>query len=126
MELNKNMNVLVVDDQKMMRRIIVTMLAELGIKNVQEAADGNEALDCLKKFKADLILSDWNMEGMTGIEFLKAVRANPDFKTLPFIMVTGENKVENIVAAKQAGVSNYIVKPFAADMLKTKILSVMK
>lgn len=126
MELNKNMNVLVVDDQKMMRRIIVTMLNELGIKSVQEAADGNEALECLQKFKADLILSDWNMEGMTGIDFLKAVRANPALKALPFIMVTGENKAENIVAAKQAGVSNYIVKPFAADVLKTKILSVMK
>lgn len=126
MELNKNMNVLVVDDQKMMRRIIITMLGELGVKNVQEAADGNEALDCLRTFKPDLILSDWNMEGMTGIDFLKAVRQNADFKTTPFIMVTGENKAENIVAAKQAGVSNYIVKPFAADVLKTKILSVMK
>lgn len=126
MELNKNMNVLVVDDQKMMRRIIITMLGELGVKNVQEAADGNEALDCLRTFKPDLILSDWNMEGMTGIDFLKAVRQNADFRTTPFIMVTGENKAENIVAAKQAGVSNYIVKPFAADVLKTKILSVMK
>ena len=126
MELNKDMQVLVVDDQQMMRRIVMSLLKQLGITRVREASDGKTALAQLEEGPVDLILSDWNMEGMSGLEFLKAVRADDKYKHLPFIMVTGENKVTNIVAAKEAGVSNYMVKPFSAATLKTKILSVLK
>lgn len=126
MELNKEMEVLVVDDQQMMRRIVISLLKQLGIIRVREASDGRTALAQLEEGPVDLILSDWNMEGMSGLEFLKAVRADDKYKHLPFIMVTGENKVTNIVAAKEAGVSNYMVKPFSASTLKTKILSVLK
>ena len=126
MELNKEMEVLVVDDQQMMRRIVISLLKQLGIIRVREASDGRTALAQLEEGPVDLILSDWNMEGMSGLEFLKAVRADDKYKHLPFIMVTGENKVTNIVAAKEAGVSNYMVKPFSAATLKTKILSVLK
>jgi two-component system chemotaxis response regulator CheY len=117
------LNVLIVDDYKTMLRVIRNLLAQLGFKNVDEATDGTMALDMLGKKKYGLVISDWNMEPMTGLDLLKNVRAqnNP----IPFIMVTAESKTENILAAKQAGVNNYIVKPFSAETLKTKISAVL-
>lgn len=115
--------VLIVDDYKTMLRVIRGLLAQNGFKNVDEASDGQMALSMIKEKKYDLIISDWNMEPMTGLDLLKSVRAasNP----VPFIMVTAESKTENILAAKGAGVNNYIVKPFSAETLKAKIASVM-
>ncbi len=126
MAVDKNMNVLIVDDYKTMLRIVRNLLAQLGFKNVDEAMDGQEALQQLSKKQYGLVISDWNMEPMTGLELLKTVRgSNDNHKDVPFIMVTAESKTENVVAAKQAGVSNYIVKPFNAETLKTKIESVL-
>lgn len=115
------MNVLMVDDQVTMLRIIRNFLHQIGFKNIKEATDGGMATEMVKKEKFDLIISDWNMEPVTGLDFLKAVRAMPECKTIPFIMVTAENKTENVIIAKQAGVSNYIVKPFSLDTLRAKI-----
>lgn len=115
------MNVLIVDDQVTMLRIIRNFLHQIGFKNIKEATDGGQAIEQVKKEKFDLIISDWNMEPVTGLDFLKAVRAMPECKTIPFIMVTAENKTENVIIAKQAGVSNYIVKPFSLDTFRTKI-----
>lgn len=119
-----NMNVLIVDDYKTMLRIIGNLLRQLGFLNVDEATDGEMALDKMKHKEYGLVISDWNMEPMTGIDLLKAVRANDDkHKGVPFIMVTAESKTENVIAAKEAGASNYIVKPFNADTLKQKMVS---
>jgi len=118
------MNVLIVDDYKTMLRIIRNLLKQLGFNNVDEALDGTQALELMKHKHYGLVISDWNMEPMTGIDLLQAVRANDDkHKDVPFIMVTAESKAENVIAAKQAGASNYIVKPFNADTLKQKISS---
>ena len=120
------MSILVVDDYSTMRRIIRNLLNQLGFANVEEAADGQEALNIVAIRKFGLIISDWNMEPMSGLELLKAIRgSNNDNKTVPFIMVTAESKTENVVLAKQAGVNNYIVKPFNAETLKTKISAVI-
>lgn len=120
------MKVLVVDDYSTMRRIIRNLLTQIGYSEIDEAADGNEALQKLRAVHYGLVISDWNMEPMTGLELLKQVRASEAaFKNVPFIMVTAESKTENVVAAKQAGVNNYIVKPFNAETLKTKIASVL-
>ena len=124
MSVDKNMNILIVDDYKTMLRIINNLLKQLGFSNVDEATDGGMALNMIKEKKYNLIISDWNMEPMSGYEFLKLVRTNEATKQLPFIMVTAESKTENIIAAKQAGVSNYIVKPFNAQTLKQKIEAV--
>ena len=118
------MKVLVVDDYSTMRRIIRNLLTQIGYSEIDEAADGNEALAKLRAVHYGLVISDWNMEPMTGYDLLKQVRADDKLKTTPFIMVTAESKTENVVAAKQAGVDNYIVKPFNAQTLKTKIESV--
>lgn len=126
MALNPGIKTLVVDDQMTMIRIIRGMLQQLGFSNVEHALDGNAGLEELGKGGFGLIISDWNMEGMNGIDFLRAVRAHPDYKNIPFIMVTAENKKENITEAVQAGVSNYIVKPFNADTLKTKLEHVFR
>ena len=120
-----NINILIVDDYKTMLRIVRSLLTQLGFNNVDEAANGAEAVNRLKEKKYDLIISDWNMEPMTGLELLKTVRADETTKTVPFIMVTAESKTENVIAAKQAGVSNYIVKPFNAETLKTKLMAVL-
>lgn len=121
-----NMRVLIVDDYKTMLRIIRNLLGQIGIKDVDEATDGTMALNMLKTHKYHLIISDWNMEPMSGFDLLKAVRASDaPIKQIPFIMVTAESKTENIIAAKQAGVNNYIVKPFSGDTLKSKIDTVM-
>lgn len=123
MSVDKSMNVLIVDDYKTMLRIIRNLLKQIGFDNVDEAMDGTEALDKLKGKSYGLIISDWNMEPMTGIELLREVRGNGS--DIPFIMVTAENKTENVLAARQAGVNNYIVKPFNADTLRQKISSVL-
>lgn len=126
MPVNKNMNVLIVDDYQTMLRIIKNLLKQIGFVNVDEATDGSMALEMLKKKDYGLVISDWNMEPMTGLDLLKEVRAsNDNLKTIPFIMITAESKTENVVAAKQAGVNNYIVKPFNAETLKSKISSVL-
>lgn len=125
MTVDKNMPILVVDDYNTMRRIVRNLLKQLGFDNTDEAADGTEALNKLREKPFSLVISDWNMEPMSGMELLKLVRADEKLKALPFIMVTAESKPENVIAAKQAGVSNYIVKPFNAETLKTKLTSVI-
>jgi len=123
---NKDMNVLIVDDYNTMLRIIKNLLKQLGFANVDEAMDGQEAFKKVQEKKYGLIISDWNMEPMTGLELLQAVRGSGgSFAKTPFIMVTAESKTENVIAAKKAGVDNYIVKPFNAETLKTKMVSVI-
>lgn len=120
-----NLPVLIVDDYKTMLRIIHNLLKQLNFKNVDDASDGSAALTKLRSKHYGLVISDWNMEPMTGLVLLKEVRADSKLSDLPFIMITAESKTENVVAAKQAGVSNYIVKPFNAATLKAKIQSVI-
>ena len=116
-----NMNVLIVDDFATMRRIVKNILRQLGFTNISEADDGKTALQALKKGKYDLILSDWNMPGMPGIELLKAVRSDDELKNIPFLMVTAEAEKEDIVEAVKLGLSNYIVKPFTAETMSEKL-----
>ncbi len=125
MAIDKDMPILVVDDYKTMLRILKNLLKQLGFNNVEQASDGAEALSLLNASKFDFIISDWNMEPMTGIELLKKVRGDTKLKHIPFIMVTAESKTDNVAAAKKAGVSNYIVKPFNAETLKGKMESVI-
>jgi two-component system chemotaxis response regulator CheY len=125
MSLNKNMRVVIVDDYTTMLRILRNLLRQLEINNVEEATDGDTAYHLLQKNPPDLVISDWNMVPVTGLELLRKVRADAKLKHIPFIMVTAESKTENVIAAKQAGVSNYIVKPFNADTLRAKIASVL-
>lgn len=121
MSVDMNMNILIVDDYKTMLRIIRNLLKQLGFNNVDEATDGSMALQKLRDKDYGLVISDWNMEPMTGYDLLKEVRADPNLATTPFIMITAESKTENVIAAKKAGVNNYIVKPFNAATLKSKI-----
>ncbi|QJT10345.1 chemotaxis response regulator CheY [Oceanidesulfovibrio marinus] len=121
MPANTNMRILVVDDFSTMRRIIKNILRQLGFNNIEEADDGSTGWEMLNKGGIDFIISDWNMPQMTGIEFLRKVRASEEFSDLPFLMVTAEAQQENIIEAVQAKVSNYIVKPFTAETLKQKI-----
>jgi len=123
--MDKNTNILIVDDYKTMLRIIRNLLKQLDLDNVDEASDGSEALAKLRAGNFGLVISDWNMAPMTGLDLLKEVRADARLKDLPFIMITAESKTENVIAAKQAGVSNYIVKPFNAETLRGKIEKVM-
>jgi two-component system, chemotaxis family, chemotaxis protein CheY len=125
MAVDLKMNVLIVDDYKTMLRIVKNLLNQIGFSNVDEASDGSEALGKVKQKDYGLIISDWNMQPMTGLQLLQAVRADAKLKHIPFIMVTAESKTENVVAAKQAGVNNYIVKPFNAAVLKGKIATVL-
>jgi len=125
MSVDMNMNILIVDDYKTMLRIIRNLLKQLGFNNVDEATDGSMALQKLRDKDYGLVISDWNMEPMTGIQLLREVRADSKLRALPFIMITAESKTENVVAAKEAGVNNYIVKPFNAATLKTKLSSVL-
>ena len=125
MAVDMNMNILIVDDYKTMLRIIRNLLKQLGFNNIDEATDGSMALMKLREKKFDFIISDWNMEPMTGIQLLREVRADAQLKDIFFIMITAESKTENVVAAKQAGVNNYIVKPFNAATLKGKLTSVL-
>jgi two-component system chemotaxis response regulator CheY len=119
--LNKNMKILIVDDFATMRRIIKNLLRDLGFTNTTEADDGQTALPMLKQGDFDFLITDWNMPGMTGIELLKAVRADPKTAALPVLMVTAEAKRDQIIEAAQAGVNGYVVKPFTAAALKEKI-----
>ena len=121
---DKNMPILIVDDYKTMLRIIKNLLAQLGFTNVDEATDGTMAFAKLEQKPYSLVISDWNMEPMSGLELLKQIRADTRFSQMPFIMITAETKVDNVVIAKQAGVNNYIVKPFNAQTLKSKLAAV--
>jgi len=124
MSLNKNMRVLIVDDYSTMLRILRNLLRQLELNNVEEASNGEDALTLMKQKPFDLVISDWNMAPMTGLDLLRTVRGDSQLKHTPFIMVTAESKTENVITAKQAGVSNYIVKPFNAETLRAKIGSV--
>ena len=119
--MDKNMKILVVDDFSTMRRIIKNLLRDLGFTNVSEADDGSTALPMLQNGDFDFVVTDWNMPGMQGIELLKEVRADEKLASLPVLMVTAEQKREQIVEAAQAGVNGYIVKPFTAVTLKEKL-----
>ncbi|MGH7019379.1 MAG: response regulator [Brevundimonas sp.] len=125
MAADKSMNVLVVDDYKSMVRIVRGMLNQLGFVNVDDAPDGAAAMALLKEKQYGLVLSDWNMQPVTGLELLKQVRAEEKTKATPFVMVTAEAKVENVIAARQAGVNNYVIKPFTLAVLKQKLTSVV-
>ncbi|MPY74074.1 MAG: response regulator [Alphaproteobacteria bacterium] len=125
MAVDLNIPVLIVDDYKTMLRIIRNLLKQIGFNNVDEATDGKAALEKMQQRKYGLVISDWNMEPMTGLELLKEVRADDKLRPTPFIMITAESKTENVIAAKEAGVNNYIVKPFNAATLKTKLSSVL-
>ncbi|MBI1954026.1 MAG: response regulator [Proteobacteria bacterium] len=116
--------ILIVDDYKTMLRIIGNLLRQLGFQHIDEVTDGLSALEKIRSIKYDLIISDWNMEPMTGLELLKSIRSDELTRSLPFIMITAESKTENVMAARDAGVSNYIVKPFNAITLKNKLSSV--
>jgi two-component system chemotaxis response regulator CheY len=124
MAVDLSMPILVVDDYSTMIRIIRNLLRQLGFNDIDEASDGSSALGKMQGKKYGLVISDWNMEPMTGYELLKQVRSNPRLAKTPFIMVTAESKTENVIAAKKAGVNNYIVKPFNAETLRYKIEAV--
>lgn len=119
--MDKNMKILIVDDFSTMRRIVKNLLRDLGFNNTSEADDGATALPMLQNGKFDFLVTDWNMPGMTGIDLLKAVRADDSLSSLPVLMVTAEAKREQIIEAAQAGVNGYVVKPFTAAVLKEKI-----
>jgi two-component system, chemotaxis family, chemotaxis protein CheY len=121
MAIDTSINVLIVDDFATMRRIIKGVLKQLGFSNLIEAEDGEAALKELRKEKVGLIVSDWNMPNMTGLELLKAVRSDNSLKGIPFLMVTAEGQKENVIQAVQAGVSNYIVKPFTPETFNAKL-----
>jgi two-component system, chemotaxis family, chemotaxis protein CheY len=124
MAFDSSMPILVVDDYSTMIRIIRNLLKQIGFENVDDASDGSAALARMQSKKYGLVISDWNMEPMTGHDLLREVRASPELSTTPFIMITAESKTENVIAAKKAGVNNYIVKPFNAATLKTKMEAV--
>lgn len=125
MAVNKAMEILIVDDYKTMLRIIRNLLKQLGFNNVDEATDGADALGKMRAKNYGMVISDWNMEPMTGYELLKEIRSDEQLKGVPFIMVTAESKTDNVIAAKKAGVNNYIVKPFNAATLKGKMQAVL-
>ena len=125
MAISKATKVLIVDDYKTMLRIIRNLLRQIDLEDVEEASEGAEALAKLRAGNFGLVISDWNMAPMTGFELLQQVRADERLRATPFIMVTAESKTENVIAAKQAGVSNYIVKPFSAETLREKIEKVV-
>jgi two-component system chemotaxis response regulator CheY len=124
MALDPSMPVLVVDDYSTMVRIIRNLLRQLGFADVDDARDGVSALEKMHARRYGLVISDWNMEPMSGFDLLRQVRSDPGLGDVPFIMVTAESKTENVIAAKKAGVNNYIVKPFNAQTLKSKIEAV--
>jgi two-component system, chemotaxis family, chemotaxis protein CheY len=123
--MDKHIKILVVDDFATMRKVIRNLLKQVGYENIIEADDGSNALKILKSQKIDLVISDWNMPNMTGLELLKAVRSDEDLKSTPFLMVTAEALQDNVIAAVKAGVSNYIVKPFTAEVLNEKITKIL-
>ncbi|MFP3928933.1 MAG: chemotaxis response regulator CheY [Desulfobacteraceae bacterium] len=119
--MDTSIKVLVVDDFATMRRIVKGVLKQLGFSNIIEAEDGTSAMDLLRKEKIGLVVSDWNMPKMTGLDLLKAIRADEDLKSTPFIMVTAEGQKENVIEAVKAGVNNYIVKPFTPETFSEKL-----
>lgn len=119
--MDPGMKILVVDDFAAMRRILKNVLSEIGLTNIIEADDGTTAIDFLKENKVDLIVSDWTMPNMSGLDLLKSVRSNEATKNTPFLMVTASSQRDDLLRAIQAGVSNYIVKPFTADTVKKKL-----
>ena len=120
------MKILVVDDFSTMRRIIKNLLKDLGFANIQEADDGNTALPMLQQGDFDFVVTDWNMPGMQGIDLLRDIRADANLKHIPVLMVTAEAKKEQIVAAAQAGVNGYVIKPFTAATLKEKLAKIFE
>jgi two-component system, chemotaxis family, chemotaxis protein CheY len=126
MDVNKKIKILIVDDFATMRKVIRNLLKQSGYENVTEAEDGVAAMNVLKSTKIDFVISDWNMPNMTGIELLRAVRSDNELSTLPFLMVTAESLKDNVVEAVKAGVSNYIVKPFTAEVLGEKIDKILE
>jgi two-component system chemotaxis response regulator CheY len=126
MDVNKKMKILVVDDFATMRKVIRNLLKQSGYEDIAEAEDGVTAMNVLKSTKIDFVISDWNMPNMTGIELLRAVRSDNDLCAMPFLMVTAESLKENVVEAVKAGVSNYIVKPFTAEVLGEKIEKIIE
>lgn len=125
MAVDKSIPILIVDDYRTMIRIIRNLLQQLGFENVDEAYDGAGALAKLKERRFGLVISDWNMEPVSGLELLRQIRADPQLSDLPFIMVTAQGRADRIAAARQAGVSGYVVKPFGADLLRDQIVKVM-
>jgi two-component system chemotaxis response regulator CheY len=125
MAVTADLSILIVDDYRTMLKIVRGLLQQLGFRNIDEATDGQTAHDLLTQKDYGLVISDWNMQPMTGLELLKKVRADQRTAKLPFIMVTAEAKTENVVAARQAGVSNYIIKPFTQAVLKQKLTAVL-
>ena len=122
----QDIRVLVVDDMSTMRRIIKTILNQLGYSNIEEAENGKQALGKLKKEKFDFVITDWNMPEMDGLELVKQIRSDDDLKSIPVLMVTAEAKKENVMEALKAGVNNYIVKPFTPEVLKEKMEKIFK
>ena len=124
--MNTDMNILLVDDFSTMRRILKKALKVIGFNNFIEAEDGRDAVGKLKNQKVDMIFCDWNMPNMSGIEFLKYVRGEDEYKDIPFLMVTAEGQKNNVIAAVDAGVTNYVIKPFSTDTIKEKLSKVFK
>ncbi len=124
--MNKNIRILIVDDFSTMRRIVKNLLSDLGFNNTVEAEDGNSALAVMRQDAVELVITDWNMPGMTGIELLRAIRADAKFRTLPVLMVTAEAKREQIIDAAQSGVNGYIIKPFTAQTLEEKLAKIFE
>ncbi|MHB0888801.1 chemotaxis response regulator CheY [Acidithiobacillus sp.] len=125
-QVDKNIHILVVDDFSTMRRIVRNLLREIGFANFDEAEDGVQALQKLRNRPFDFVVTDWNMPNMQGIDLLRAIRADPQLKHIPILMVTAEAKRENILEAAQAGVNGYIVKPFTAETLREKLDAIFK
>lgn len=125
MSIDLRMPILVVDDYQTMVRIIRNLLKQIGFCEIDDACDGSSALTRLKSRRYGLVITDWNMQPMTGYELLRHARAEGALRAIPFIMVTAESKIENVVAAKNAGVNNYIIKPFTIDTLRAKIRAVL-
>ncbi len=124
--MDKKIKILVVDDFATMRKVIRNLLKQVGYENILEAENGEAALTVLKSQKVDFVISDWNMPTMTGLDLLKAVRADNELGKMPFLMVTAEALKENVVQAVKAGVNNYIVKPFTAEVLNEKIEKILE
>jgi len=124
--MDKNIKILIVDDFTTMRKVIRNLLKSVGYENIIEAEDGAIALRTLKNTEVDFVISDWNMPNMSGLELLKAVRADGALSKTPFLMVTAEALQDNVIAAVKAGVSNYIVKPFTAEVLNSKIEKILE
>ncbi len=124
--MGKDLKILVVDDFATMRKVIRNLLKQVGYEDIVEAEDGVAAMRILKAQKVDMVISDWNMPNMTGLELLKAVRADADLTKIPFLMVTAEALQDNVVEAVKSGVSNYIVKPFTAEVLNEKIAKILE